>query len=88
MADEIGSLEPGKQADLIALDLDEIGWTPRNGQDVYTALVYAVSGMHVRDVMVAGKWLYRDGRFQTINYAQARQDLEARYRKLSVLRIS
>ena len=83
LADEIGSLEPGKQADLIALDLDEIGWTPRNGQDVYTALVYGISGMHVRDVMVAGEWLMRDGRFQTINYPQARQDLEASYEELT-----
>ena len=83
LADEIGSLEPGKQADLIALDLGEVGWTPRNGQDVYTALVYAVSGMHVREVMVAGKWLYRDGRFQTVNYSQARQELEANYEQLA-----
>ncbi|MBK8904729.1 MAG: amidohydrolase [Anaerolineaceae bacterium] len=83
LADKIGSLEPGKQADLITLDLDEIGWTPSNGQDVYTALVYAVSGMHVRDVMVAGKWLLRDGRFQTINYPQARHDLETSYAELA-----
>ncbi|WP_420640580.1 amidohydrolase family protein [Candidatus Leptofilum sp.] len=83
LADEIGSLEPGKQADLITLDLDEIGWTPRNGQDVYTALVYGISGMHVRDVMVAGKWLLKDGRFQTINYPQASQGLERSYQQLS-----
>jgi 5-methylthioadenosine/S-adenosylhomocysteine deaminase len=39
LQDEIGSLEPGKKADLIALDLDEIGWGPTGGQDPYTALV-------------------------------------------------
>jgi 5-methylthioadenosine/S-adenosylhomocysteine deaminase len=72
---EIGSLEPGKQADLITLDLAEIGWAPA-AQDVYTALVYAISGMHVRDVMVAGKWLLRSGAFTTLNYHQARQALE------------
>lgn len=83
LANEIGSLEVGKQANLITLDLNEIGWTPRNGQDVYTALIYAISGMHVRDVMVAGKWLYKDGRYQTINYAQARQELEANYEQLA-----
>lgn len=76
LADEIGSLEVGKRADLIALDLDEIGWAPRQGQDVYTALVYAVSGMHVRDVMVDGRWLYRDGQWQTIDYARERATLE------------
>ena len=76
LEDEIGSLEAGKKADLISLDLTEIGWPPVGGQDVYTALVYAVSGMHVRDVMVDGRWLLRDGRWTTIDYAQARADLE------------
>lgn len=76
LEDEIGSLEPGKRADLIALDLNEIGWAPRDGQDVYTALVYGVSGMHVRDVMADGRWLYRDGSWQTIDYLQERLNLE------------
>ena len=83
MADKIGSLELGKQADLITLDLEEIGWAPLGGQDVYTALVYGVSGMHVRDTMVAGRWVFRNGRYQTINYPQARADLEAAYATLS-----
>lgn len=83
MADQIGSLELGKQADLITLDLEEIGWVPLAGQDVYTALVYGVSGMHVRDTMVAGRWVMRNGRYQTINYPQARADLEAACATLS-----
>ena len=75
LEEEIGSLEPGKQADLISLDLSEIGWAPA-AQDVYTALVYGVSGMHVRDVLVAGRWLMREGSLATINYAEERQRLE------------
>jgi 5-methylthioadenosine/S-adenosylhomocysteine deaminase len=82
LADSIGSLVPGKQADLIALDLDEIGWSPLGGQDVYTALVYSVTGQHVRDVMVAGRWLFRDNTWTTINFAQARRDLEAAHDEL------
>ncbi len=77
LEDEIGSLQVGKKADVIALDLHEIGWAPRNGQDVYTALVYAVSGMHVRDVMVDGTWLYRDGAWKTLDYRQLVKALEA-----------
>lgn len=84
LADKIGSLEVGKRADLIALDLDEIGWTPMNGQDVYTALVYAISGMHTRDVMVAGRWLLRNGRFTTIDYPSARKALESAYSRLEL----
>ena len=82
MQDEIGSLEKGKKADLIALDLDEIGWAPFGGQDFYAALVYAVSGYHVRDVMVDGRWLFRDNKWQTLDYAKVRQDLEAKHDEL------
>lgn len=76
LADEIGSLEPGKKADLISLNLDAVGWAPRAGQDPYTALVYAVSGMHVCDVMVDGEWLLKDTRWTTIDYPAARRELE------------
>jgi 5-methylthioadenosine/S-adenosylhomocysteine deaminase len=79
---EIGSLETGKRADLIALDLDEIGWSPRGGQDIYTALVYSVTGQHVRDVMVNGKWLFRDNRWLTIDFNAARRDLEQQHSEL------
>lgn len=79
---EIGSLEVGKKADLIALDLDEIGWPPFHGQDFYTALVYAVGGYHVRDVMVDGCWLFRDNHFLTVNYESAKQGLEEKHDEL------
>ncbi len=79
---DIGSLEKGKKADLIALDLDEIGWSPRHGQDVYTALVYSVTGQHVTDVMVDGNWLYRQNRWLTIDFDQARAGLEFEHDRL------
>jgi 5-methylthioadenosine/S-adenosylhomocysteine deaminase len=79
---EIGSLEKGKKADLIALDLDETGWTPFGGQDYYAALVYAVGGYHVKDVMVNGRWLYRDNHYMTIDFAQAKKDLESKHTEL------
>jgi 5-methylthioadenosine/S-adenosylhomocysteine deaminase len=79
---EIGSLEPGKQADLIALDLEEIGWSPRGGQDIYTALVYSVTGQHVRDVMVGGRWLFRENQFLTVDFKAARLELEQQHDEL------
>jgi len=84
---EIGSLEPGKRADLIALDLNEIGWVPWQAQDVYTALVYSVSGMHVTDVMVDGEWLLRDRKLTTLDYAVARHDLNAVFEELRDCRV-
>ena len=79
---KIGSLEAGKRADWIALDLDEIGWAPKMAQDVYTALVYSVSGMHVRDVMVDGKWLMRAGQLKTVDYATACTELDSAFARL------
>ena len=79
---EIGSLEVGKKADLIALDLEEIGWSPRGGQDIYTALVYSVTGQHVRDVMVDGRWLFRDNHFLTVDFKAARRELEQQHDEL------
>ena len=79
---EIGSLEIGKKADLIALDLDEIGWSPVGGQDIYTALVYSVTGQHVRDVMVDGRWLFRDNRWVTVDFNNARRELEHQHSEL------
>ena len=80
--DEIGSLESGKRADLIALDLEEIGWAPMAAQDVYTSLVYSVSGMHVTDVMTDGRWLLREGQWTTVDYARARSELELAFTAL------
>jgi 5-methylthioadenosine/S-adenosylhomocysteine deaminase len=81
-ADEIGSLEVGKKADLISLDLDEVGWAPLGGQDIYTALVYSVTGQHVRDVMVNGRWLFRENRWLTVDYPAARRELEHQHGEL------
>ncbi len=60
MADEIGSLELGKQADLIVIDVDQPHLTP-----IYhpaSHLVYAVRAGDVRHVMVGGKWAVRERR--------------------------
>lgn len=63
MEREIGSLEPGKLADLIVLDPNSPRMTPLHRTDLnnlYGAVTYASCGADVRDVMVDGKWLMRD----------------------------
>jgi 5-methylthioadenosine/S-adenosylhomocysteine deaminase len=82
MDDRIGSIEAGKLADLIALDLGGIGWGPLGGQDIYTALVYSISGQHVTDVMVDGNWLFKWGDWTTLDYAAARKGLEVDFERL------
>jgi 5-methylthioadenosine/S-adenosylhomocysteine deaminase len=54
----IGSLEPGKQADLIRIDLSAPRMQPV--YDPYATLVFSAMPADVRDVMVAGKWLMQD----------------------------
>jgi 5-methylthioadenosine/S-adenosylhomocysteine deaminase len=50
--DRIGSIEPGKQADLAAVRLDEIETQPM--YDVISQLVYAAGRQQVSDVWIAG----------------------------------
>ncbi len=82
-ADRIGSLEPGKLADLIALDLNDIGWGPKGAQDFYTAIVYAISGMHVTDVMVDGNWLLQNKQWTTVDYPGAVTQMNMDYQRLN-----
>ena len=58
MDSRIGSLEAGKQADLVRVDMGAARVQPI--YDIYSTLVYASMASDVRDVMVAGRWLMRD----------------------------
>ena len=60
LSDRIGSLEAGKQADLVRIDVSATRFTPFH--DPYATLVYAALASDVRDVMVAGEWLLRERR--------------------------
>jgi 5-methylthioadenosine/S-adenosylhomocysteine deaminase len=62
---EIGSLETGKRADMISVDLDAPNAVPL--YDVYSQLVYALKGSNVRDVLVNGKDVVRDKRCLTLD---------------------
>ena len=57
---EVGSIEPGKRADLIIVDLDKPHLTPL--YDYYSHLVYAVKGSDVDTVVVDGRILVEDRR--------------------------
>jgi cytosine/adenosine deaminase-related metal-dependent hydrolase len=62
---DLGSLEPGKRADLISLRLDRPHAVPM--YDVYSQLVYALKSSDVADVVVNGRIVVRDGRCLTID---------------------
>jgi 5-methylthioadenosine/S-adenosylhomocysteine deaminase len=77
-----GSLEAGKRADLIVVDLDRPHNAPRFNRDpqaVYSQLVYATKSSDVVDVMCDGKWLMRDRRLLTLD----EEDLQAAARDMA-----
>ena len=65
LGDKIGSLEPGKQADLIQVVFDDVHHVPL--YDVVSHLVYVSDEQDVGAVVVDGKVLMRDGDFLTLD---------------------
>ena len=64
--EDFGAIAPGKQADIIALDALAPNLQPLHNP--LSHLAYCASGHEVRMTMVAGKVLYQDGRFSTLDY--------------------
>jgi len=69
---KIGSVEVGKQADLIRVDLSAPRLHPI--YDPYSMLVFAGMPSDVRDTMVAGRWLMRDREVTTLERGQVLAD--------------
>ena len=63
--DQVGSLEPGKRADMIAVDLGHLNLQPVH--DPVSQLVYAASGHQVSHTWVNGNLLYHENQFTTID---------------------
>lgn len=65
-----GSLEVGKKADLILVDLHTLHNSPRFKRDpngIYAQIIFAGKATDVSDVMVNGKWLMKSRQLTTIN---------------------
>jgi 5-methylthioadenosine/S-adenosylhomocysteine deaminase len=69
LQDRIGSLEAGKDADLLLIDLRRPHLTPL--YDVYAHLVYAVAAEDVTTVMIRGRVVMRDRCLLTLDEAEA-----------------
>jgi len=66
----VGSLETGKQADIITLDMQQPHLQPLHTDSVqmlYTALVYCATGRDVSDMMVGGRWLMQNKKILTLD---------------------
>jgi 5-methylthioadenosine/S-adenosylhomocysteine deaminase len=80
MEKEIGSIEPGKRADLITVRLDRANAVPL--YDVYSQMVYALKASDVRDVMINGRLVVRDGQPLTLDAGQVLAKAEEYGRKV------
>jgi 5-methylthioadenosine/S-adenosylhomocysteine deaminase len=69
---EIGSLEPGKRADLLVIDRDTLNQIPL--YNVYSDLVYATKAADVETVVINGRLVMRNRRLLTLNEAAIKTD--------------
>jgi 5-methylthioadenosine/S-adenosylhomocysteine deaminase len=72
---EVGSLEVGKRADIISIDLAQPHLTP--AADVEAALVYSAKGSDVRDVIVDGRIIMRERKFLLVDEKKLLRDAAA-----------
>lgn len=73
LENEIGSLEAGKQADLIVVSLDNCAQMPI--YDVHSALLFASNARDVRLTMVAGQEIFRNGEMRNVNEQAAKMKI-------------
>ncbi|MBC8505742.1 MAG: amidohydrolase family protein [Anaerolineales bacterium] len=90
MGDITGSLEIGKRADLILVDISPLHNAPRFRRDtdgVYAQLVYASKGTDVTDVMVNGQWLMREQELLTVAEEELLQRADTYAKKIDAFLI-
>jgi predicted amidohydrolase YtcJ len=65
---ELGRLEPGRYADLVLLDFEEMRYPfTDDAQDPIDVLLYRGKGCHVHTVMVNGKVVVEDGKVLNVD---------------------
>ena len=62
MARETGAIEAGREADIVTLDAGHPLLAGKTGDAILDAYIFAGNANLVRDVMVGGRWIVRDGR--------------------------
>ena len=70
---EIGTIEVGKRADLILIDMDSLHLFPNN--DICANLVYSANGADVDMVMVDGKVLMKDKKLLDPNLNKVKEEV-------------
>jgi 5-methylthioadenosine/S-adenosylhomocysteine deaminase len=82
-----GSLEAGKRADLVVVDLDRLHNVPafeRDPNGIYAQIVYASKSTDVVDVMCNGRWLMRDRALLTLDERALREAARDQARRVDL----
>jgi 5-methylthioadenosine/S-adenosylhomocysteine deaminase len=73
--DEVGSLEVGKKADLLILDMHTVSFAPLN--DIRNHLVYCENGSSIETVMVNGEIVVQNGKLTKVDEKALLAELRA-----------
>ncbi len=82
LADEIGSIELGKKADLMLLNLNQLHSTPQ--PDLVSTIVYSVQSSDVETVLIEGEVVLRNGILLTLKEAEIRAQAQEYSLKMAV----
>jgi 5-methylthioadenosine/S-adenosylhomocysteine deaminase len=83
LENEIGSIEVGKKADLVLLNLDETTHPVHDhDKNVYSRMVYSESGSNVKHVMINGKWVVKNGKSKIYSQKDILSDANQQLKKL------
>lgn len=83
LENEIGSIEKGKKADLVLINLDE-GFNPvyESDENVYSKLLYSTSANNIKHAMIDGKWVVKNGKSKIYDEKEIRNDAGSELKKL------
>jgi 5-methylthioadenosine/S-adenosylhomocysteine deaminase len=83
LEDEIGSIEIGKKADLVLLDLNKNNNSVSDDDNlVYSNIVYSSGADNVKSVMIDGKWVVKDSTSLINDITELKSDCEAELKRL------
>lgn len=75
IGEETGTLEVGKKADLMILNMASVAFTPLN--DIRNHLVYCENGSSIEKVIVDGNIVVEDGKLLRVNEVELMEELRA-----------
>lgn len=78
--DNLGSLQEGKKADFIAIDIEQAHYYPKT--DMVSHLVYSGSGRDVRHVWVDGRQVVKNGECTMLDEEKIRYEAQASFERL------